>query len=155
MSGTDVVVTVRSSIKALIGRWHTPDFVKGRLDSTSADLTIMFMARANSVTEMIQPEIIIIIQNKVCDFTGNMMSLKGELNKLMRYRGIRIGEVQPEYDEISFAFSGLPDELCHHACMYKQPGTPGIPPFGTEVLRNLSPRDKVLKKRDIFRDFYQ
>lgn len=53
----DVVVTVKSSMKALIGGWRTPVFVKGPLHSTSADLTIMFMARAKRMTEMVQPVI--------------------------------------------------------------------------------------------------
>lgn len=43
------------------------------------------------------------------------MSLKGELNKLVKYGAVCIDEVQPEYAEISFLFTGLPDELCHHA----------------------------------------
>lgn len=51
---TDVVVTVGSSMKALIGGCRTPDLIKGPLHSTSADLKIMFMVRAKRMTEMVQ-----------------------------------------------------------------------------------------------------
>lgn len=57
LPGTDVVVTVRSSLKALIGGSCIPVFIKGRLHSTSADLTIIFMARAKKMTELVQPVI--------------------------------------------------------------------------------------------------
>ena len=52
--GTDVVVMVRSSMYALIRGCHTPDLVRGPLQSTSADLTTMF----KRTTEMVQPVII-------------------------------------------------------------------------------------------------
>ena len=48
---TDVVVTVRSSIYALIGVWHTPVFIMGPRNSISAGFTIIFMARVKSVAE--------------------------------------------------------------------------------------------------------
>lgn len=49
---TDVVVMVRSSMKALIGGCQTPDLDRGLLPSFSAALTTTFMTRA---TEMIKP----------------------------------------------------------------------------------------------------
>ncbi len=49
MPRTDVVVIVRSSMKALNGGCCMPDFVT---HSTSADLTTMFMARVNRITEL-------------------------------------------------------------------------------------------------------
>ncbi len=53
--GTEAAVTVRSSIKALMGGCRVPDLDMGPLHFTSADLTIMFMARAKSGTEIVQP----------------------------------------------------------------------------------------------------
>lgn len=56
--GTDIVITVKSSIKALIGGCWVPDLDLSPLHSTSADLTIMFMAGEKRVTKTIQPVII-------------------------------------------------------------------------------------------------
>lgn len=53
--GTSVAVTVRSSIKALIGSWRVPELQGGPLHSTSAALTSIVMVRANSITNMVQP----------------------------------------------------------------------------------------------------
>ncbi|XP_061880329.1 zinc finger protein 569-like [Entelurus aequoreus] len=50
--GTDSVVTVRSSMNALMGGCLCPEFVRGPLHSGSADLVSMFMASENSVTEI-------------------------------------------------------------------------------------------------------
>lgn len=55
--GTGVVVTVSLSMKALIGGWRVLDLDRGLLHSTSADLTSMIMAKANRVTDMVQPVI--------------------------------------------------------------------------------------------------
>ena len=55
--GTAVVVTVRSSMKALMGGCLTPDLLRGPLHSGSAALTSMFIASAKRVTEMVQPVI--------------------------------------------------------------------------------------------------
>ncbi len=55
--GADVVVTVRSSIYALVGGCHVPDLVSGPLHSTFADFTNIFMAKANNITEMVHPVI--------------------------------------------------------------------------------------------------
>lgn len=49
--GTDVVITVKLSIKALMGACRVPDL---DLHSPLADLTIMFMASEKSGTEMVQ-----------------------------------------------------------------------------------------------------
>lgn len=51
------VVTVSLSTKALIGGWRLLDLDRGLLHSTSADLTSMIMAKANRVTDMMQPVI--------------------------------------------------------------------------------------------------
>ena len=56
--GTDSVMTVRSSINALMGGCRCPEFERGPLDSGSADLVSMFMARENSVTEIVHPVMI-------------------------------------------------------------------------------------------------
>ncbi|XP_029985493.1 glutamyl aminopeptidase [Sphaeramia orbicularis] len=56
--GTEVAITVRSSINALMGGCRVPDLDKGPLHSTSADFTIMFIAREKSGTEIVQPVII-------------------------------------------------------------------------------------------------
>ena len=56
--GTDVVVTVRSSMNALMGGCRMPDLDRGPLYSVSAALTTMFMARAKRLTEMVHPIII-------------------------------------------------------------------------------------------------
>ncbi|CAF88673.1 unnamed protein product, partial [Tetraodon nigroviridis] len=53
-----IVVTVRSSMNALMGGWRMPDLVLGPLHSGSADLASMFMARANIITEMVHPVMI-------------------------------------------------------------------------------------------------
>ncbi len=58
--GTDVVVTVRSSINTLIGGCRTPDRVSGPLYSTSADLTSIFIAKANKITESDQMRSLVI-----------------------------------------------------------------------------------------------
>lgn len=50
--GMDVVVTIRSSMKAHIGGCRTPNLVMGPLHSTSDD---MFMTRANRMAEMVHP----------------------------------------------------------------------------------------------------
>ena len=49
---------VRSSIKAWIQGCLMPDFVLRPLNSTSVDLAITFMARANRVKEIVQPVIV-------------------------------------------------------------------------------------------------
>lgn len=46
LHGTDVVVTDRLSMKAMIGGCRMADMVSGSLHSTSADFTSMIMARA-------------------------------------------------------------------------------------------------------------
>lgn len=51
--GTAIAVTVRSSMKARIGGWLMPYLDRGPLHSTSAALTSMFIARANSVTDIV------------------------------------------------------------------------------------------------------
>ena len=51
--GTDVAVTVTSSIKARIGSWRMPDLDRGPLHSTSTALTSI--VKANSVIDMVQP----------------------------------------------------------------------------------------------------
>jgi len=53
LPGTDVIVTVRSSIKALMDGCLTLDLVSGPLHSTSAAFTSMFMAREKRITEMV------------------------------------------------------------------------------------------------------
>lgn len=53
-SGTDVVVIVRSSIKALMGGCRIPVLDRGPLHSTSATFTNTFKARANRITEIDQ-----------------------------------------------------------------------------------------------------
>lgn len=50
---TDDAVTVRSSIKALIGSCSIPDLDKGPLHSFSAILTSIFMAKVKRITEMV------------------------------------------------------------------------------------------------------
>ena len=55
---TDVVVTVRSSMYALIGGWRTPVFIIGPRHSISADFTIIFMARVKRVADSVQPVMI-------------------------------------------------------------------------------------------------
>ena len=55
---TDVVVTVRSSIFALIGGWCTFVFIIGPGHANSADFTIIFMARVKRVTESVEPVMI-------------------------------------------------------------------------------------------------
>ena len=55
---TDVVVTVRSSIYALIEGWHTPVFIIGPQHLISANYTIIFMARVKRVAESVQPVMI-------------------------------------------------------------------------------------------------
>lgn len=50
--GTDVVLTVRLFIKALIGGCQMPELDRGPLHSASADLVAMFMARPKRLTEM-------------------------------------------------------------------------------------------------------
>lgn len=55
--GADVVVTVRSSIKALMGGCRVPDLDRGPLHSVSAALTTMFMATAKRLTEIVHPVI--------------------------------------------------------------------------------------------------
>ncbi|KAJ3614714.1 hypothetical protein NHX12_018285 [Muraenolepis orangiensis] len=56
--GTDSVMTVRSSMNALMGGCRCPEFVRGPLHSGSADLVSMFMARENNVTEIVHPVMI-------------------------------------------------------------------------------------------------
>lgn len=56
--GTDVVVTLKSSIKARIGGCRTQDLDKGPRHSVSAAFTNIFMARANRITEIVQPVMI-------------------------------------------------------------------------------------------------
>lgn len=56
--GTEDVMMVRLSIKALVGGCLEPDFVFGPWHSTSADLATIFTARAKMVVEMVQPVII-------------------------------------------------------------------------------------------------
>ena len=51
------MVTVRSSINALMGGCRCTDFILGPLHSGSADLVSMFMARENHVTEIVHPVI--------------------------------------------------------------------------------------------------
>lgn len=51
--GTDVVVTVRSSMNALIRGCRVPDRDTGH--TTSADLTSIFIARVNRDTDIVQP----------------------------------------------------------------------------------------------------
>lgn len=51
--GTDVVVTVRSSINAWVGVWQTPDLDKGPLHSASADLVSRFIAWAKRLTDTV------------------------------------------------------------------------------------------------------
>lgn len=55
--GTAVVVTVRSSLKPLLGCCFTPDLQSGPLHSASAPFTNMFIANANRFTDMVQPVI--------------------------------------------------------------------------------------------------
>lgn len=55
--GTDVVITVKSSKKAIMGGCYVPDLDFGRLHSNSADFTSMFIHR-ESDTKIIQPVII-------------------------------------------------------------------------------------------------
>lgn len=56
--GTDVVVTLRSSMNALIGGCQEPDLENGLLRSTSTDFTSKFMANANRDTEIVPPVMI-------------------------------------------------------------------------------------------------
>lgn len=53
--GTDVVVTLRSSMNALIRGCQEPDLENGLLHSTSTDFTSKFMANANRDTEIVPP----------------------------------------------------------------------------------------------------
>ena len=55
---TDVVVIVRSSMYALIGSWRSPVFIIGPRYSTSADFTIIIMARVKRVADSVQPVMI-------------------------------------------------------------------------------------------------
>ena len=55
---TDVVVTIRSSMYALIGGWRTPVFIIGPQHSISADFTIIFMAGVKRVADSMQPVMI-------------------------------------------------------------------------------------------------
>ena len=48
---TDVVITVKSSMYALIGGWCTPVFIIGPRHSISADVTILFMASVKRVAD--------------------------------------------------------------------------------------------------------
>ena len=50
--GTDVIVTVRSSINALIGGCRISELVSWPLHSTSADFTNISIAKANNITEI-------------------------------------------------------------------------------------------------------
>ena len=47
---TDIVVTVRSSMNAVIGGWRTPVFIIGPRHSMSAVFTIIFMTRVKKYT---------------------------------------------------------------------------------------------------------
>lgn len=49
------MVTVRSSTNALMGGCRLLDFILGLQHSGSADFVSMFMARENSVTEIVHP----------------------------------------------------------------------------------------------------
>lgn len=55
---TDDVVTVRSSIKALMGYCMSPDLDRGPLHSFSAVVATMFIARVKRITEIVHPVII-------------------------------------------------------------------------------------------------
>lgn len=55
---TVVVVTVRSSMKALIGGCPIPDLLRGPLHYDSADLTRMFITSMKRVTELVHPMMI-------------------------------------------------------------------------------------------------
>lgn len=53
LPGIDVVVMIRSSIKALIGGSQTPDLDRGPLHFTSAAFTTMFIAIAKRMMEIV------------------------------------------------------------------------------------------------------
>lgn len=55
--GIDVVVTIRSSIMALMWGCQIPDLNRGPLHSVSAAFTKIFMARAKRLTEIVQPDL--------------------------------------------------------------------------------------------------
>jgi len=73
LPGTDVVVTVRSSTKAYIGVCYTPDLIKGPLHLP--DFTIMFIARAKRITEVVQPAFLkpVYVPNPVVALNLNLL----------------------------------------------------------------------------------
>lgn len=101
--GTDVVVTVKSSMKARIGGCRIPDLDKGPLQSVSAALTSMFMARANRMTEIVQPVMIPFLSRCQSDVTFPA----------------DIGKVKPKHRQVSIPLTCLPDELGDNSGMLK------------------------------------
>lgn len=93
--GTDSVLTLRSSVNALMGGWYWADVVLGSLHSGSADWISTSMAREKSFAEMVHPmmmptstqclldvipprrdphpEVAVVIGDVVSDSVGDMM----------------------------------------------------------------------------------
>lgn len=101
-SGTDGAVTMWSSMNDLMEGCRVSDLDLGHLHSTSADLTIMFMAKEKSGTEIVQPvimhfsslyqadvsgdsqhEVTIMVQNGASDHLWNMVPCYCYFNTLV------------------------------------------------------------------------
>lgn len=86
------------------------EFILGPLHSGLADLVSMFMARENSVTEMVHlvmmltfscrdsyPEAVVIVCNEVSDSAGHVVLGQCELHKLVWAGAECIGQVKPQH----------------------------------------------------------
>lgn len=73
--GTNSVVTLRSSMKVQIGGWWIPDLDLEPLHSGSVDFTIMFIARANRITSMVQSAMIPTSSLCHCDVVDHVETL--------------------------------------------------------------------------------
>lgn len=55
------------------------------------------------------PEVIAVVQYEVPDLTGNMMEVHGELDQLVWYGPIGVGQVQPQDSHVASVLMGLSD----------------------------------------------
>lgn len=148
-SGTDVVVTVRSSIKALMGGCRIPVLDRGPLHSTSATFTNTFKARANRITEIdqlwslswadaswihapwchSQPEVSIVVQDEVVDLAEYVVSVEGcfSLWGIDSLTKSSQSTARSPFPSRSFLINWVTISVCS-----KYPGTPGMLPFCAE-----------------------